>query len=266
MPKEITLTDPIENLGLKHMSQEELAKRLLEKPSWDDDQRKMVASAYDLAVQFHQQTEHRSQPYTMHLLRVANRITDYLHIDDPEIIAAALLHDLVEDHANDLLQKPELDEHQARQEALEELSRRFSPRVASMVAAVSNKPSDPGLSYDEKMAAYQAKVKQAASTAEGFIIKFADWCDNAIGIKYGVFELSSEQISHFQHKYGGEVLATFETRFREPDIQAALNTFAKGYVEQQLRLGHQRLIDNVALAEKASQQPKSLFDRWLNTD
>lgn len=263
MPEAVTLSDPIENLGLKHKSQEELAASLLENPNWDDDQRKLVVSAYDLAAELHQHDEYKGQPYVMHLLRVANRITGYLDIDNPEIVAAALMHDLVEDHAVDLLQNSEMDANQARQAALEELGRRFSPRVAGMVAAVSNEPIEKGLSYDEKMAVYQTKVKQATSTVEGFIIKFADWCDNGIGIVHGTRLLTSDQISHFQHKYGGEVLETFETRFRQPDIQAALNNFAKGYVEQQLRLGHQRLIDKEALAEE---KKPSLLDKWIRTD
>jgi (p)ppGpp synthase/HD superfamily hydrolase len=264
MGEAITLTDPIEDMGLKDMSQEELSRRIIEDQGWTPEERQMVASAYDLALRLHAEDTHRDQPYIYHLLRSANRAAGYLKVHDAEIIAAILLHDSVEDHASGIADAPGADPKAAQQAALDQLGQDFSPRVAQLVELVTNEPPGPQeLSYEEELAKYAAKVEIAISTADGWIIKFVDWCDNAIGIKHGAAQLSGEQIIHFQRKYGGDVLAALESRFRQPDIQARLDTFAKGYVESQLKLGHQRLIDNEALA---NQKKPSLIDKWFRAD
>ena len=245
MAEVLTLTSSLEKLDLKDKSQEELAKDLLEKPAWTEEGRALVSSAYELAAKLHEADEYKDQPYIYHLLRVSDRVTGYLRIDDPEIVAAALLHDSVEDHAEGITDSPQQDPSLAQRAALEQIARDFSPRTAEMVAAVTNEPkSGEELSDDEKLATYVAKVQKATSTPEGWIIKFADWCDNGLGIIHGVETLSSEEINKFQHKYGGEVMATFERRFREPDVQAKLDWAAKGYAESQLIKGHERLFDS----------------------
>jgi (p)ppGpp synthase/HD superfamily hydrolase len=95
-----TLQSPleVEELGLKHKTEGELFQSLLEAGTdWSEEERGMVIAAYNLARLFHQDDEHRNLPYTYHLLRNANRVTGYLHINDPEIIAAVILHDSVEE-------------------------------------------------------------------------------------------------------------------------------------------------------------------------
>lgn len=246
MVEELELTDPIENLRLKDKTEEELASSLIESYAWKDEDRHLISSAYELARNLHQHDQYKDQSYVYHLLRVANRINGYLHIDDAEVIAAALLHDSVEDHAAEISpESSQRDPGLRQQAALEQISGLFSPRTAELVAAVTNDPSQGAeLSYEEKLAKYTAKVQKATSTPEGWLIKFSDWCDNGLGIVHGTETLSSSEIAHFQRKYGGDVLATFERRFREPDVQATLDWAAKGYVEHQLTLGHERLLDN----------------------
>jgi hypothetical protein len=62
------------------------------------------------------------------------------------------------------------DPRAKQQLALKHLSVLFSPRVASMVAAVTNPPSSEsvGLSYEEKLEQYSEKVKHAVETPEGW--------------------------------------------------------------------------------------------------
>lgn len=248
MSEKLKLTDSIENLRLKNKSQEGLVSSLLEKPDWTEQDRHFISSAYELADRLHQPDHYKGQPYIYHLLRVANRITGYMHIKDPEVVAAALLHDSVEDHAAELNPSPQAEPNLQQRGALEQISKTLSVRTAELVATVTNEPSNgEEIPYEEKLASYADKVKKATSTPEGWLIKFADWCDNGLGIVHGVETMNSEQIAHFQRKYGGDVLDTFEKRFRDPDIQSMLEWGAKGYVEHQLALGHERLLDNQAL-------------------
>lgn len=243
-------TEPgFEELGLKYQSEEQLLNNLLENEAWADEERELISSAYELAKSLHSEDLYKGQPYIFHLLRVANRVTGYLHTQDAEIVAAALLHDSVEDHANSLValdtdrQLIEMDAYQIQKTALGVISQRFSPRAAELVSLVTNPPAQEqeGLAYEEKMARYAQKVKKATQTPEGFMIKFADWCDNGLGIIYSEESLPPDRITHFQNKYGGEVLETFEARYRQPDIQQLLDPEAKSYIEHQLELGHVRL-------------------------
>lgn len=248
MPEAITLTDSIENLHLKDKSEEELVDNLLHKlpetTTWTDEDRQLISSAYDLARVLHQNDEYRGKPYIYHPLRTANRIMGYMNIKDPEIIAAALLHDAVEDHASEIAQAESGDVETIKQLALERLSAQFSPRVAEIVASVSHEADKPkDLSQEEKLEAYRTEVENAASTFEGWAVKFSDWCENGVGIIHSVDDLDDKQILYFQHKYG-ESLTVLEARFRQSDIQFRLDVFAKGYIEQQFAHGHSRLIEH----------------------
>ena len=89
-------------LGLKYQTEEQLVNNLLENEHWTAGERTMIGAAYELASRLHVEDTHKDTTYIFHLLRVANRIQGYLHQNDAELIAAALLHDSVEDHADRL--------------------------------------------------------------------------------------------------------------------------------------------------------------------
>ena len=248
----------IQELGLKHKTEAELFESLLSYGAeWNETERQAVTSAYVLSGIVHAgEMYKRDEPYTYHLLRVANRIPGYLHLNDPEMIIAALLHDSVEDYpgrvisqisqnksgqpASELLLPTEPLELQ--QQALQQIAGRFSPRVAEMVASVTNAPKVPGRqeTYDEWLARYTAKIEQAATTPAGWAIKFADWCDNGLGVIYSEHPADSEQVAHFKRKYG-LALPILERRFHDPDIQAILDLKARSHVERQFIFGYQRL-------------------------
>jgi hypothetical protein len=61
-----------------------------------------IAQALDLASRLHAADRRQNEPYVNHLLRVAIRIITYYRVRDADVICAALLHDAVEDHADDL--------------------------------------------------------------------------------------------------------------------------------------------------------------------
>src|SRR6201996_1514843 len=81
--------------------------------------RHRLDAALQLASQLHREDWRQNEPYINHPLRVATRIIAHYDIRDPDVIAAALLHDTVEDHTADLAP----DGHPDPQAALAELAR-----------------------------------------------------------------------------------------------------------------------------------------------
>jgi hypothetical protein len=153
--------------GLRERLELEIARL----PSADDRQR--VSQALDLAARLHAADRRQSEPYVNHLLRVAIRIISHYHVLDADVICAALLHDAVEDHADDM--SPD-----GRQGALALLADRFGPGVAELVAAVTNPIYEPGRDEDEQ---YREHV--AASLADwpwARVIKVSDFTDNGVGL------------------------------------------------------------------------------------
>jgi (p)ppGpp synthase/HD superfamily hydrolase len=233
-----------QTIALKSRTEAELIASILgADPDWSEVERARILEAYELARDLHRNDLHKDKPYIYHLLRVANRITAYLHVLDAEIVTAAILHDSAEDHADGLIgtNVPEDDKEQ-QQLALERLADRFTPRTAELVAMVTNAPhgSGPKPSYNERMDIYVNKVKSATKSTDGWVIKFSDWCDNGLGIIHMEEPADMTKLGHFAHKYG-LVLSIFETRFKDDDIQSLLDDEARDYVRSQLKLGHERL-------------------------
>ncbi|HEX4255332.1 MAG TPA: HD domain-containing protein [Streptosporangiaceae bacterium] len=146
-----------------------------------DAERHRLEDALDLASRLHRGDRRQNEPYINHPLRVAIRIMSHYGIRDPDVIAAALLHDAVEDHAAELAPAgtPEADQAEA---ALSVLAERFGPRVAELVAAVTNPEYDPGrdrhVQYREHVAASLDRSPWAR------VIKASDFTDNGAGLLY----------------------------------------------------------------------------------
>jgi (p)ppGpp synthase/HD superfamily hydrolase len=115
------------------------------------------------ATQAHQRIDHRrkysQQPYDVHLGAVAELVATVS--DDAEMLAAAWLHDIVEDTPV----------------TLEEVEREFGPGVASLVKELTD-VSRPG---DGNRAARKAidRGHLAIASPRAKTIKLADLCDNA---------------------------------------------------------------------------------------
>ncbi len=81
---------------LTYLSKAELIERLQDKV--DPVELHKVISAYELAEHVHQfQVRSDGSPYFYHSTRVAKILIDELQIYDADVIAAALLHDVLED-------------------------------------------------------------------------------------------------------------------------------------------------------------------------
>ena len=98
-------------------------------------------------------------PYIAHPFRVAMTVRHVFGVDDPIALAAALLHDVIEDTTADY----------------DDLAREFTAEVADVVAALTK---DMRLPEPKREALYDEQLKQ--STWQARLIKLADVYDNVI--------------------------------------------------------------------------------------
>jgi hypothetical protein len=152
-----------------------LRERLtIEAESFPAADRGRIAGALDLAARLHAHDRRQREPYLNHLLRVAIRIISHYGVRDPDIVCAALLHDAVEDHAEDLTPRG------GQQDAVAALARQFGTRVADVVAAVTNPSHEPGRDRHEQYREHVAASLLANPWAR--VIKVSDFTDNGVGL------------------------------------------------------------------------------------
>jgi (p)ppGpp synthase/HD superfamily hydrolase len=115
------------------------------------------AAAFAARAHKHQLRKDKETPYFSHPVRVCLVVRQVFGFDDPRMLAAALLHDTIEDTTTDC----------------DDLLERFGPEVAKWVAALSK---DARLPNDEREAAYRKQL--ADSDWQAKVIKLADQYDN----------------------------------------------------------------------------------------
>jgi hypothetical protein len=153
----------------------------LEIASFPDTEQAVLERAFRLAERLHRDDRRSREPVLNHLLRVTIRIMCHYRVRDAEVLVAALLHDAVEDHPDELAGGAPVD---ATAAALGVLARDFGPRVADLVAAVTNPDYDPARDKDEQYREHVAASLTAAPWARP--IKVSDFTDNGVGILYTV--------------------------------------------------------------------------------
>jgi hypothetical protein len=157
---------------------------LLELAELPEPGRGLVADALALAEELHRDDRRVREPYLNHLLRVTIRIRRYYGVDDPEVLAAALLHDAVEDHPAELAAlgaaAARADAGASTTAAIAALAERFGPRVASLVAAVTNPAYDPDRDEYEQYREHVAESLDRDPWAR--VIKASDFTDNGVGV------------------------------------------------------------------------------------
>ncbi|MFC9895879.1 HD domain-containing protein [Nocardia sp. NPDC127579] len=137
---------------------------------------KRLLEALELASHLHADDSYGREPYMNHLLRVAIRIASHYEVRDADVVVAGLLHDSVEDHPR------ELADEGTTAAALAEIARRFGPRVADIVAAVTNPATDPSRDRHEQYREHVAAALARAPWAR--VVKLSDFTDNGVGILY----------------------------------------------------------------------------------
>jgi guanosine-3',5'-bis(diphosphate) 3'-pyrophosphohydrolase len=125
----------------------------------DKAMRRVWQQAASFAARHHQGQLRKDgkTPYIAHPFRVAMTIRDVFGVDDPVALAAALLHDVIEDTTADY----------------DDLEREFGGEVAGVVAAVTK---DMRLPEEEREATYDRQLASAPWQAR--LVKLADVYDN----------------------------------------------------------------------------------------
>ena len=115
------------------------------------------AAAFAARAHRHQLRKDGETPYVSHVFRVCLVVRQVFGFDDPAMLAAALLHDTIEDTATDC----------------DDIVERFGPVVAGWVAALTK---DMRLPHEEREAAYVATLAQSPWPVK--VCKLADVYDN----------------------------------------------------------------------------------------
>lgn len=115
------------------------------------------AAAFAARAHQHQKRKDGQTPYVSHVFRVCLVVRHTFGFDDPKMLAAALLHDTIEDTATDC----------------DDIVERFGPEVARWVAALTK---DMRLPHDEREATYAQALAEADWQVKA--LKLADLYDN----------------------------------------------------------------------------------------
>ena len=165
--------------------------------------RARAGDALALASRLHARDRRQREPYANHLLRVTVRILHHYRATDPDVTCAALLHDAVEDHAQDIAPGGN------RQAAFAALASQFGQRTAGLVAAVTNPAWQPGRDEHQQYREHVTESLQASPWAR--VIKASDFTDNAVGL----IHTTGPKLSKLASKYRPLVPVLRELILRE---------------------------------------------------
>ena len=209
----------------------------IEIASIPDGNRVRAEQALELAARLHAGDRRQREPYVNHLLRVAVRIITYYGVRDADVICAGLLHDAVEDHAD------ELADGGGQQEALTALASQFGNRVAELVAAVTNPPHEAGRDRHEQYREHVAAGLEANPWAR--VIKASDFTDNGVSL----IHTTGPRLDRLASKYAPlvAVLAELISRSDTP-----LSDEAKDRILGQLDRARQRFAAITSAADPAA--------------
>ena len=162
---------------------------LLEIARFPATDRAHIEGALVLASRLHEHDRRQREPYLNHPLRVTIRAVSHYRVDDPEVACAALLHDAVEDHADDIAPDG------SQETAIAVLAGQFGERVAELVAAVTNPAWDPDRDKHEQYREHVIASLRVSPWAR--VIKISDFTDNAVGL----FHTTGPKLSNLANKY-----------------------------------------------------------------
>jgi guanosine-3',5'-bis(diphosphate) 3'-pyrophosphohydrolase len=126
----------------------------------------LILKAADFAAYKHRNQKRKDEektPYINHPIAVAKIISEIGNIEDPEILAAALLHDTIEDTKT----------------TPEELIDNFGERVCHLVQEVTDEKSLPKLERKQRQIDHAKEISKDAA-----LIKLGDKISNVTDITY----------------------------------------------------------------------------------
>ena len=129
-----------------------------------DERYKAIERAYDYAEEAFQNIEREGgERYFEHLRATAIVVIDYLRVTDPDIIIAALLHDIVEDIPSWTIARVRLE---------------FGDKVALLIDYLSKTSDDGEISPEQRENIYHNRFRMAPR--EFFFVKLADRLHNLL--------------------------------------------------------------------------------------
>jgi (p)ppGpp synthase/HD superfamily hydrolase len=138
-----------------HEAEPELGRLL---PAPDRDR---VADAVTFALRFHgDQKRPTGAPYAEHLLEALEILVRGARVTDPDVLCAAVLHDVVEDTAC----------------SIEDVRAAFGDQVADMVGWVTKPEPEPGT--DRRAAKHEYLAGLADAPDDAILVKLADRASN----------------------------------------------------------------------------------------
>lgn len=170
-----------------------------------EDDARMVTSAAELASYLHRdqrryvRDDMPAVPYIEHPLRNALRIARW-GSRDAELLTIALLHDVVEDCAPELIEiegitvAPNATKRVVQDHAISVLNSYYSPRVGESVAKLTN-------GFHNPKAKYLDHVKTMSSDRNFLLVKASDLHDNAGSLKHQVNGMDASKITKRIDKY-----------------------------------------------------------------
>ena len=171
------------------------------KPSHKPDAARLFQDAVAFAARAHRHQIRKDgrTPYVSHVVRVALTVTQVFGCDDPVVLAAALLHDTIEDTTTDY----------------DDLAERFGAEVAGCVAALTKNMTLPEeereREYDERLARADWRVR---------LVKLADTYDNFCDVETSLKGVPG----HEKHKAYKKCLRAIAlaAKDNEPAVRAAV--------------------------------------------
>lgn len=152
---------------------------LLELDSLPEVHRTAVAEAARWAGELHAGQRRTREPYLNHPLRVTLRMLCHYRVSDPDVLAAGMLHDAVEDQSWAITGITGHGPPPVKQ-ALAVIAVRHNPRVARLVDAVTTPARPPGVDRIEHYTGHLAAALDTQPWAR--VIKLSDFTDNGVGI------------------------------------------------------------------------------------
>jgi HD domain len=193
----------------------------VEVASWADPDRLRMERALDLAGRLHAADRRDREPYVNHLLRVAIRVMSHYGVRDADVVCAALLHDAVEDHPDELAGRPAADQAAA----LAVLASDFGPRVAELVGAVTNPAWAPDRDQHDQYREHVATSLEMSPWAR--VIKASDFTDNGVGL----IHTTGPRLHRLAEKYA-PLVPVLQDLIARPDTP--LDAAAKEHILAQL--------------------------------
>jgi (p)ppGpp synthase/HD superfamily hydrolase len=193
--------------------------------------RARLEKALDLASRLHAEDRRVREPYLNHLLRVAIRIIRHYGVHDVDVLTAALLHDAVEDHPEDLAPQVEGGHAELTDGAVAELARRFNPRVAELVRSVTNPEYDPDRDRNEQYRMHVAESLERDPWAR--VIKVSDFTDNGVGVIHTTYDKAHSSARKYR-----PLVPKLRELVGRPDTPLSLE--ARQHILDQLDLAEER--------------------------